>query len=232
MTGPDRIIRSAHAASPRSSARGGTRRIHPSLRAELAPSLNRDEALELLADEGTIQDLVSSAVVLWQLRNTVAVQALKDMAVPDGLTLRPARRLGTYKDAPNRIALYAYEREGHPLLLATESLLELAWLRQLDFHPGTRWIHTQPFVLCWPVGDRCIWRVPDIMARVDSHEWLVADVKPDERLAKSEYTQCMFELTATTMALIGVHYRHLGSMEATELRNLRSLARYRHTNPH
>lgn len=188
--------------------------------------------LELVADRRATQDLVSAALVLWQVRDRVAINPVSDLAVPDGLDLRPARRLGTYKGAPNRIAMYASEREGHPLLLATESLLELAWLRQLDFHPGTTWIHTQPFVLCWPVAGRCIWRIPDILARVDSDQWLLADVKPDERLAASTYTRRMFELTAMTMETIGVHFRHLGSMGPTKLRNLRALARCRHENPH
>lgn len=214
-----------HPATPRSSARGGAKRFPPGVTRLLRPTVDRRRACEILAGPGG-EDLAPRGEVI-----TFRDGRVDCTPVTVGPTvswhwrdLWAIRRIGTYRDAPNRIAMYVVEQDGYRRMLETESLLEKSHLCELQFSGGVTWMITQPFALRWPVEGRCMWRVPDILA-FDHAGPFVADVKPEH--ARTELTDLMFDLTRRTLARVGLGYRVLGDLSRQRQLNLRALASQR-----
>lgn len=220
----DRAV--VHAANPKSSARGGVRRFPAGVRSLLGPAVHRDEVMGL-AESGTLAALANDAELVTFRSDRVQCTDVKHAPRDGWSDLRPIRRIGSYRDAPNRIGMFAVEQHGCRLLVEVESDLEMCHLRELQFSMGTTWLLTQPFVLRWPVGDRWIWRVPDILAK-DADGWFAADVKPDAM--RTGFTHAMFDLTERTLDLLGLHYVRLGDLSRQRRRNLRALSAHRWVN--
>ncbi len=216
----------AHPAMPKSTAKRGTRRMPPRLRSALRQPLAKDEALEAIRTGALLPDLCT---VLWNIDEVPVAQPILDVVVPSGLSLRPVRRIGTYKGARNRIGMYPVHRDGHALMLCAESRLEMSWFRAADIDPRVSWIAAQPFVLVWPLGDRALVRICDLLIRF-ADGWLVADVKPDDLLARDPYARAVMAFTRRTLALAGLDYAVLGDMSLQRTVNLRAITRYRQPN--
>jgi hypothetical protein len=219
-----------HDAVIKSTARSGARRMVSELRALIPPSLSREEQEALLRRPGAADLLGRNARILFHTSRGVVDLALRDFRVPDGGTLRPARRIGTYRGAPNRIGFHPHYRDDAMMLLPVESMLELAWLRRMEFLPSVTWMQTQPFVIVWPHEDRCIWRIPDLLLE-DGQRWRVLDIKPDEVLAGSAYLRLTFGLTSQTLAQAGLQHGIAGSMTRAHRRTLLTISAHRWVNP-
>lgn len=214
-----------HPATPRSSARGGAKRFPPGVTRLLHPAVDRNTAAKVLGSASAEDLALSGEVVLFRNgRVDRTPVTLGPAALWRWRDLWAIRRIGTYRDAPNRIGMYVVEQDGHRRMLESESLLEKAHLCDLQFNGGVTWMITQPFALRWPVEDRCMWRVPDILAYDESGPF-VADVKPEH--ARTELTDLMFDLTRRTLARVGVGYQVLGDMSRQRQLNLRALASQR-----
>lgn len=218
-----------HPAAVKSSARAGTRRMTPELRALVPPAIGREEQLELATNPDAAAQLARDARILFHTSRGPVVVPVDAFEVPDGGTLRPARRIGTYRGAKNRIALHPHMRGDSMVQLMAESLLELAWLRRLELEFGVDWLQTQPFVLVWPYEGRCIWRIPDILYRRSG--WRAADVKPDELVEGSPLLRAMFALTAMTLDAAGVNYSVAGSLTRAHQRTLATIGGHRWISP-
>ena len=168
--------------------------------------------------------------VIWNVNGKPLRQPLADLQVPNGLDLLPVRRIGTYVGARNRIGMYPVLREGRALFLCAESRLEMTWFRALDIDPQVSWMHAQPFVLVWAVGSRTLVRFCDLLVKRDSGA-VVYDIKP-EVLAAEPHTRRMLELTARTLAGVGVTYGVLGDVAPQTAENLKRITRYKRPNVH
>lgn len=218
----------AHPAMPSSTAKRGTRRMAPEVRRSLPPPATRDETRAAL-EAGLVDP--ARARVVWNVNDRAVVQPILDMVIPDGLTLRPVRRLGSYRGAPNRLGMYSTIREGCALFLCAESRLEMGWFRALDIDPLVTWMHAQPFALYWRLGRKAIYHIPDILVIRDGQP-IVCDVKPDAHLIDDSYAQLVMGLTAATVKLVDVGFQRLGDIPPQAALNLRAVARYRRPNPH
>jgi len=231
----------AHAANPKSSARAGARRMTPEMRLRIPPSIERELALDVFREEGDLSHLAEQCEVFFQTDRGVRSCPIFDFSVPPGHSLRQARRIGTYRDAPNRIAMYATVRDGFALHMAAESLLELGWFRELDFRTTTQWMQSQPFVLMWPLRslalkayqvpldtarDACLWQIPDLLVLTDDG-WTVYGVKPTDPEEWHPYVRFIFRLSRMTLALAGVRFEVAGGMTLQRLKNLRAIANLR-----
>jgi hypothetical protein len=220
-----------HPAQPKSTARRGVRRLHEKVRARIPTALTRETALSSLSDRHLRQSLAVTGSLVWLLGNSTLVQPCHQAQVPgDGLSLRPVRRIGTYKGARNRIGMFVVHREGVRVHLCAESRLEMAWMRDLDRDPRTSWMHAQPFAMVWQVKDRCIWRVPDLVIIRDGAV-VVVDVKPEGRVVDDPYFALVTELTAMTIQAAGWSYEVCGSLSDLRINNLKQVARHRWPNP-
>jgi len=151
-----------HPQQPRSTAKRGTRRTPPALRRYVLNGLGRADAAAALS-AGVVS--AERAKVVWNVGGRAVVQPLAKWAIPPGEDLLPARRIGTYRDAPNRIGMYPIIREGRALHLCAESRLEMGWFRALDIDPTVTWMHAQPFLPGvggrWEALVACLRRVGD-----------------------------------------------------------------------
>lgn len=214
-----------HEANPRSSARKGVKRYPAGVTELVHPSLTRKEAAALLVSDKR-DELVSGAQLVTFRRPTLSVRAIKDIddASLQWRTLWPIRRIGSYTGAPNRIGGCVVEQDGSRRTLEVESALERAHVRERHFNGGVQWMLTQPFLLRWPVGERCIWHIPDMLF-LDANGWSAADVKPDD--VRTPENDAVFELTANTVAMLDLDFRVLGSISPQRRQNLRTLASQR-----
>ena len=215
----------AQDGNPRATARARVRRMTPEMRAAIPTAITKAEAMAIVTDARAVEEVAPTAKVLTLTARTVVEQRVQQARLGDLSDLRPVRRIGTYKGAPNRISGHPHVRRdgGPPVLLLTESSLELAWLRIREFTPSTRAMLTQPFALVWPVGDRCMWRVPDVVVQDDDGVHVV-DVKPDDPTVRDEYTMAMLELTRLTVAHAGWKASIAGSLNVYHHANLREIA--------
>lgn len=216
---PD-VILPVHPMTPRSTARRGTARMTDSVLKALPPRLGRDERDRLIRN-GEVDP--SAAYIVWSVRGQAKTRPITKFEVPNGLSLAPVRRIGTYPKAPNRVGMYPVVRDDHILMLTVESRLEGSWLRYFDIHPSVDWIHAQPFALYWPVGRKSILRIPDFLIRLDG-QWVVIDVKPDEDYEADTSVKGLFDLTASTLGTARVGYSHVGSMPQQQAANLHIIA--------
>lgn len=222
---PPGVIPPPHPQMPKATARRGTKRIPDHIREHLLPPMSQRDVVAAL-DEGALDPVFSK--VVWNVGGRARVQSGAGVVVPDGLRLQGVRRLGTYPGAPNRIGHYPVVRDGKALLLATESRLEMAWLRWHDCQPGVDWMQTQPFVLTWDLGGRGIHMFPDFLIRWQNR-WSVIDVKPDKDV--DDYVSMKFDLTGRALAAAGIEHRHVGDMTRQAEVNLRVISRYKRPNP-
>lgn len=220
------VIPPPHPQMPKATARRGTERIPGCIRERMLPPMRQEDVAASLK-EGALDP--AFAKVIWNVNGRAKVQSVVEFDVPDGLRLRGARRIGTYPGAPNRIGHYPVLREGHALLLATESRLEMAWLRWFDFQVGVDWLMTQPFVLTWEVGDRGIHMFPDLLVRRDGC-WHVIEVKPT--LGLSDHARRKFDLAERALACAGVRHHYMGEISKRAHLHLRVIGRYRRVNPY
>ncbi|GAA3682132.1 hypothetical protein GCM10022237_46140 [Nocardioides ginsengisoli] len=167
--------------------------------------------------------------VVWNVADKAVVQPVTDIELPTSLDLLPIRRVGTYCDAPNTIAMFPAVRDGYVLMLTVESRLELAWLQHLACDPRVSGLYTQPCLLLWTHEEGKAWRVPDLAAVIDGR-LVFFDVKHSVRL-EEPWTQMAFKLTARSLADAGVPYEVLSEMSAQRAHNLQLLSRYRWWNP-
>jgi hypothetical protein len=220
----------AQAGNPKAAAKSRVRRMTPQLRAAIPPAIRREEALALAADPVKAEAIAATAKVITLTPDGVVTQRIQHADLGDLSQMRPVRRIGTYKNAPNRIAGHPHLRRGGgpPIILLLESSLELAHARIKEFDPATRAMLTQPFALMWPVGDRCMWRVPDLVVQHDDGTFVI-DVKPDDPAVRDPYTMAMLELTRLTVDLVGWQAQIAGSLAAQTAANLRTIASERRT---
>lgn len=169
--------------------------------------------------------------VVWNVNDRAVVQPIFDLVIPDGLTLLPVRRLGSYRGAPNRLGMYPIVREGRALFLCAESRLEMGWLRALDIDPSVTWMHAQPFAIYWRLGSKAVYHVPDLLVIRDSVP-IVFDVKPEALLLRDPYAQTIMDLTAATLTLVDIRYQWLGDISPQAALSLRTVTRYKRANPH
>lgn len=220
-----------HPEQPKSTARRGTRRVHPNIRARMMPTLGIEAAKLTLATPERRAELAPTASRTWLVNRRALAQSSIESGIPDARgALGPVRRIGTYKGAGNRIGMYVVEREGTRVHLCAESRLETNVFRDVDRDPRTRWMHAQPFLLMWQVGDACIWRVPDLVVRRDSSV-VVIDVKPRARVAENPYFALVTHLTGLAMRYAGWGYEVHGSMSEQRAQNLRQVGRHRWVTP-
>lgn len=201
------------------------------MRSRIAHAVPRDDALALLADPLAREQLAQEAILHFQTDKGVHTLPVTQAQVPAEPRLRPARRISTHKDAPNKVAMHPHQRAGRPLLLAVESMLELAWVRWHEFQPWCQWMLTQPFFITWPIGTRCLWRVPDILIRTTTG-WTVCDVKPDDQRIRTPYVLAMMALTRATLQFAGWTYNVAGSLSPQAQANLRLVEFLRPPNPY
>lgn len=169
--------------------------------------------------------------VVWNVNDRAVVQSIFDLTIPDGLTLQPVRRLGSYRGAPNRLGMYPIVREGRALFLCAESRLEMGWFRALDMDPLVTWMHAQPFAMYWRLGSKAVYHVPDLLV-IRNGVPIVCDVKPEEHLARDPYAQMILDLTAATLKLVDVGYQWLADISPQASLTLRTVSRYKRANPH
>lgn len=219
-----------HPASPKSSARSGVRRMTRELAAKLPAPMPRDDFLELLADRPRAETVSSQGVVHWQTSSGVVSNLLTALEVPNGRTLRPARRIGGFRGASSRGGMFATEREGMSILLQFESRLEYLWLVELARNPLVSWVQTQPFAISWRTGNQGLYKVPDLLLRTIHGELVVGDVKPSEALVRSDYVRSAFEFIGMSLARANVRYVHLGDMTPQRRANLQAIAAHRVAN--
>lgn len=217
-----------HPGMPRSTAKRGTRRMPPEVRRALPPPLTRASAQAAMEGDRLARE---RGRIVWNVNEQPLVQSIFDMVIPDGLSLRPVRRLGSYRGAPNRLGMYPIIREGRALYLCAESRLEMSWFRALDIDPLVSWMHAQPFAIYWRLGDRAMYHIPDVLVIRDGVP-IVCDVKPDAHLAGDAYAQMVTALTAATLKLVDVGFQTLGDIPKQAATNLRSVARYKRANPY
>jgi hypothetical protein len=197
-----------------------------SVRALVGPSLMRERVSELV-DAGQLGSRQCS--VVWNLADRAVVEPVTQMRLPGGLDLLPIRRVGTYRGAPNAIAMFPVIRDGYALMLTVESRLELSWLQLLACDPRVSALYAQPCLLLWRHEEGAIWRVPDLAAVVDGHLTFF-DVKHPERL-DDPWTALTFTMTEQALASAGVGFEVLSDMPAQRAHNLQLMSRYRQPNP-
>jgi hypothetical protein len=226
----ERLDTPVHDHSPATSARAGTRRTTPGVRSHIPSSVTREEAIELLSDDSTVERLSRRARFVFQEERQAKSMPVAELGVLDLFALRPVRRIGTYKGAPNRIAFHPH-RWGEALVyLAAESRLELAHLRLRDFDSATLAMLTQPMVIVWPVGDRAIHHVPDlIVSRKGGYD--LVNVKPDDPRFRTPMTLRIHELTTRTVSRLGWDTDLAGSLSDQALSNLRAISQWRWHDP-
>jgi hypothetical protein len=194
----------------------------------IRPTAARDEVTALLASSSLDALAATGSLILHRERKVSVHRIIDDRTPFTASGLWPIRRIGTYRGAGNRVGMYAVDLDGYRIMIEVESWLEMCHLRDQEFNFGATSPLTQPFLIRWAVGEKFAWRVPDILGR-DPHGLFVADVKPED--SRTDYDLAMFELTAATLAPLGIRYRLLGAMSKQKRINLRALAAQRWPHP-
>lgn len=213
---------------PHSTAKRGTRRTPPEVRKALPPTLSRDAASTAIESGAIARE---RGRIVWNVNGRPLVQPIWEFRIPDGLTLQPVRRLGSYRGATNRLGMYPVVREDRALFLCAESRLEMGWFRALDIDPLVTWMHAQPFAMYWRLGDKAIYHIPDLIV-IRGRSPIVCDVKPEAHLERNAYARMVMDLTAATLKLVDVGYQWLGDISPQAALNLRTASRYKRENPH
>lgn len=211
---------------PRATAKRGTRRIPVAVRSLLGRSLPRERAAEFIR-EGELCPARCS--VIWNVGGLAVAQPIGEVAIPRSLDLLPVRRVGTYKGAPNAIAMFPVMRDGYALMLTVESLLELHHLTRLSFDPGITAMYAQPCAMVWKHEEGHLHHVPDLAAVRDGQLELF-DVKREDQMS-DPWVRIVLELTAETCRSVGVPFTVLGDVSRQMAHNLLLVSRYRWPNP-
>ncbi len=211
------------------SAKRGVRRSPAQISAHFGRTLPRRDALQALA----VPDVRARAVkecqiVTWDGTDTRVgpVARLSDI---DLAALRPVRRLGSFPKARSNLVLHATRFGGEPAVVWAESKTEWLHLLELDRRADVRWYGTQACVLSWPVGDRCILQIPDVLVASNGGVEVIS-VRAESNL--SDYARTMLaELMPETMLRHGVSYQLLGELSQQYALNLRMLGAMRWKQP-
>lgn len=215
-----------HALIPKATARRGTRRMAPEIRAVVGKVLTRSRAMEVI---GSGQLDPGRCKVVWNVRDRAVAHPVSEMQIPSLEELRPVRRIGTYKGAGSRMAMYPVLRGGKVTMLELESRLELDHATALSLDPRVSEIFAQPFLMVWRHEEGAVTHVPDLAALVEGR-LTVFGVKPDDR-AGEEWTRLIFALVAESLRCGHVDFQVLGSVTKQRQVNLERLARYRSPDP-
>ena len=215
-------IAQPHPLIPKATARRGTKRMAPEVRAVVGPTLTRARAAELMA-AGKLDP--GRCSVVWNLRGRPVSHPITQVQIPSLDSLLPVRRIGTHKRAESRIAMFPVLRGGGVTMLELESQLELHHAIELSLDPRVETLVAQPFLMVWRHEEGAMVHVPDLAARIGG-QFTVFAVKPDDRL-EGERTRRLFDFVAETLRCGRIDFRVLGSMSPQRKVNLVRIARYR-----
>ncbi|NPC98737.1 hypothetical protein [Nocardioides sp. zg-DK7169] len=194
----------------------------PAIRAAVGSLMPRVDAEALIAsgdlDPGRCQ-------IVWNVRDRAVIHPVSQMQVPSLEAVKSVRRIGTYKGAQSRIAMYPVIREGKATMLELESQLERFHALKLSLDPRVSDLLAQPFLMLWRHPRGSVLHVPDLAAR-RGQEWTVYAVKPDER-SSEERVRLMFDFAAEALRCARVGFEVRGSLSKQQRVNLDRLARYR-----
>lgn len=211
-----------HPLMPKATARRGTRRMAPEVRAAVGPTLTRVRAAELMAG-GEIDP--GRCSVVWNLGGRGVTHPISQVQVPSMDLLHPVRRIGTHRRAESKIAMLPVLRCGEVTMLELESLLELHHAIELSLDPRTDTLLAQPFMMVWRHEEGAMVHVPDLAARIGG-QFTVFAVKPDDQ-SQGERQRRLFEFVAATLRCGRIEFQVLGSMSQQRKVNLARIARYR-----
>lgn len=211
------------------SARRGVRRSPKQISAHFGRSLPRLEALAALGDRGLRTAAIAGCkVILWDGTDTrvAAVAALRDV---DVASLQPVRRLGSHMNARSNLLIHTTRIDGAPHAVWAESKLEELWMVELDRQPHVRMYQTQACVLTWPVGDRCILQIPDILVATDAGTQVIS-VRASSEMG-TYATAMLAKLLPETLDCHSIPYALVGSLSRQRTVNLRLLGTHRWKSP-
>lgn len=211
-----------HPLIPKATAKRGTRRMAPEIRAVIGKKLSRTRSSELIAS-GAIDP--GRCIVVWNVKDRAVKHPVTQVQVPSTADLRPVRRIGTYRGAQSRISMYPVMRGAEVTMVELESQLELHHGIQLSLDPLVGDILAQPFLMLWRHEEGAIVHVPDLAATVDGRLRVFA-VKPDDK-ARDERNRLIFDLAERSLRCGHIEFEILGSMSKQRQINLARLSRYR-----
>ncbi len=207
------------------SARKGVRRTPGQIRAHLSNTLTNDDALVALQDPGVRRRAITGCKALvWDGSDTrmISLAALADVARRGPY---PVRRLGSHMDARSNLMLHATRFGGRTEVVWAESKLEELWMIMLDRRADLVRYQSQACVLVWPIGDKWISQVPDLLITTnDGIE--IASVRSESNM--HPYARAMLaDLMPETLGAHGIGYMLCGAIARQRTVNLRLLAALR-----
>lgn len=211
------------------SARRGVRRTPKQISAHFGRGLPRQDALTALADPGLRTKAIAGCRAIFWNGTGAHSSAVATLREVDVASLRPVRRLGSHMDAWSNLLIHTTRVDGAPHAVWAESKLEELWMLELDRRPDVRGYQTQACVLSWPVGDRCILQIPDILVTSDTGTQVISVRSAD---AMDTYATVMLaRLIPETLDHHGITYSLVGSIPRQRTVNLRMLGAHRWKSP-
>lgn len=213
------------------TARRGVRRSPAQLQRLLQPTVDRDQAMELLNDPEIWARAIAGCRVITSVDGKkVQFNSLRWFSTISVRQLVGVRRLGSHHGARSTLATHATRLDGRPRLVFAESLLESAWMSVLDRRDDVHGYLGQGCVMTWPISDLgYLHHFIDILTDTDDGMTLMS-VKPDH-LVTGFNGLVLEELLPDSCRAHGVGYELLGTLSDQCRVNLRALAAWRWKQP-
>ena len=214
---------------PRVPARRGTRRIAKDLTAVFGRQMTRADGKRVLADHDSVGEIAQTAMLYFWDGKRVLETTMAEHNSVDLSSLQPARRIGTHNKARSKFGYHTTRFGEHLHSVLTESLLEVAWMRQFDRRPQHWGYIGQPCAVRWQYGSRTIVHIPDVAGQDrDGTRWF-ADMKYTSGM--TTYSGLVADLLMRrTCTMFSVNYEVFTDMGRQRRTNLGVLAmrRWRH----
>ncbi len=207
------------------SARRGVRRSPKQITAHLRRALPRRDALDALRDPQIRAKAVAEcSVILWDGADT-RIAPVATLTRTNVESVMPVRRLGSHMHSRSNLMIHTARFAGLPAVVWAESKLEQLWMMELDRRADVHRYQSQACVLSWPVGERCILQIPDLLVSCDSGVEIVSVRAEDDM---GTYARVILtELLPETFRAHGIDYRVCGTMPRQRTVNLRLLGALR-----